>query len=91
MSVAEKFGAHLNSHIRALSDVVWRNFVAKPRELETDLLWLEKQISVKGLNSRAYFEKYIVASVNPAKIKELVAAGTDHATLQPQTLFAFPS
>jgi hypothetical protein len=38
--------------------------MAKPRDLETDLLWLEKQIAVKGLSQRAYFEKYLVVSVS---------------------------
>ena len=80
--------------IRSLTDVVWRNVnnvFAKQWDLQTDLEWFEKQISVKGISSSSYFEKYIIVSVDTAKLKEFVATGTGfEQNLQPKTLFSFP-
>jgi hypothetical protein len=79
----------ISQHIQPIKEVIWRNFVANPRELETNLEWFEKQISVKNLPSNAYFEKYLVVSLYTSRIKELIGQDNE-AFLEPKTLFMYP-
>lgn len=94
MNVAEKVGSGFLGYLSGARDAVWRNFMAKPRELEDDLEWLQKQIAVKGLPCKAFFEKYLIVGVDNHRIRELIDAYDPQdiceAFLQPKTLFVYP-
>jgi hypothetical protein len=55
--------------------MVTKTFMPNPRDMERDLLWFEKQISAKGIQSKAYFEKYLVVGADSERIREMLNPG----------------
>jgi len=86
-TVAEKVGNTLGTGLSAFfalsRDMVTKTFMPNPRDQERDLQWFEKQVSTRGLQSKAYFEKYLIVGADTLKVREMSNLGQDYAQLTP--------